>query len=361
MSAHIYTDMDSPAAVAFADVTILPNTHPDAGRFILVPSANVLFPEAANDLGAATELKGVLEGMKEEALADSRYVPPLDAVRRFGIQKGAEEVVEHILGRYAQAVREQPKLGPGVQYNFHGLTEEGVETTLGNYGLFFATLIAASRDPDYKAALIEAGENVFGNRHGFFVNPPATNAVVECPDGYLFAVRGATGEYPYMLHQIAAGHHFPDKTLPGRTADRHGRVIIPLDELVGYQVSTEVGAGAAPHVQDIKMLGIAFSSGNQLPGTEKVEVLTSAYIAQRAADIWESIKGSAHNWETKSLLRVPKEGIEQFMDATEDKEQPFILPSGVQRFGAERQLGTDRASASYWVPVGLAGLLALPD
>lgn len=246
MNKTIYQIPDG--ATIFPDSTVITQVNPNSGRFLVVQSDKVLFPETANSLDAAVELRKTLEEM-QKASEDGNFMPSINQVRRFGLQQGAEEVVEQILGRYVKVCREKKAegkpFGPGVQFNFLGVSNDGVITTFGNYGLFFATLIEASKDASYKQYLLTQGSQLLGTRQGFFVNLPGTSTVVETADEkILFVNRGPTAEYADMFGQLAAGHHNPERTVKAGTTE------VPLDTLAAYQIGTETGFA----VQDINEL-----------------------------------------------------------------------------------------------------------
>jgi len=350
MAEKIYGELDGiedADTIEFPDVTIVPSTK-KMGKLALINTSGILFPEAANDFEAAAALSSVLEGMQEKALRQG-YTPKLAEVEEFGIQPGAEEVVQRILTNYVEVCREMDRnnkrFGPGMQYVFQGFEKEGVLVTYGNYGLFAATLLDAAKDPRFKQYLIDKGNELFNEGSAFFHNPVATNVVVECKDGYLFARRGKTAEYANMLHQIAAGHHPPQE----------GADEIDLDTLVRTQVATEV---AAPQdiVQKIRFLGLALSTGSKIVSTEKVDLLTSAYIDETAEEIWERMQDASHKWETQALYVVPKRAVGHFIEITSERMEQGAVPMGVKIFGEEVPLGTDPNSTSFWVPASLAGL-----
>jgi len=335
--------------IELPDVTIVPSTT-EMGKLALIREHEILFPEAANDFEAAAALSSVLEGMQKKSLRFQGYTPKLAEFEEFGIQPEAEEVVQRILTNFVEVCREMDRnnkrFGPGMQYVFHGFNRnEGVRVTYGNYGLFAATLLYAAKDPQFKQYLIDKGNELLNDGSAFFHNPVATNAVVECKDGYLFARRGQTAEYANMLHQIAAGHHPPQE----------GANEIGLDTLVRTQVATEV---AAPQdsVQKIRFLGLALSTGSEMVSTEKAEVLTSAYIDETAEAIWARMQGASHKWETQALYVVPKKTVDDFIKVTSERMEQDAVPRGVKIFGEEVPFGTDPNSTSFWVPAGLAGL-----
>ena len=340
---------DTSETIELPDVTIVPSTT-EMGKLSLERKNQILFPEAAKDFEAAAALSSVLEGMQKKALRFQGYTPKLAEFEEFGIQQRAEEVVQRILTNYVEVCREMDRnnkrFGPGMQYVFRGFNRnEGVLVTYGNYGLFAATLLYAAKDPQFKQYLIDKGNELLNDGSAFFHNPVATNAVVECKDGYLFARRGQTAEYANMLHQIAAGHHPPQE----------GANEIGLDTLVRTQVATEV---AAPQdsVQKIRFLGLALSTGSKIVSTEKADLLTSAYIDETAEAIWERMKTASHKWETQALYVVPRDEIEHFIKVTSERMEQGAVPRGVKIFGEEVPFGTDPNSTSFWVPAGLAGL-----
>ena len=353
----IYPFAYSEKNLILPDVTVMPKDV--ASNFKIIESRNVLFPEAANDLEAAKELKEVLSKIQIYS-KDPKYSCSLDSVNRFGIQKGAEKIVELILNKYVDICREKREkglgFGPGIQYNFLGLSPEGIEVTLGNYGTFAATLLKAAEDPKYKSILINEGEKRLGNRQGFFVNPPATNAICESNDEYILIVnRGPTAEYSNMYHNLAAGHH-DDPRKWGKEGD-----IIPLEDLIVYQTNREVGL-SKKDLKEFKFNGIAFSVGDDknISGTEKVEVLTYAKIDKTVDEIVESIeRNPEHRWETRQLLAVPREKINDFIKRTSDAEKQVGDVWGIKTyFSVDVQPSIDPNSKSYWVPVGLANLIA---
>jgi len=363
MTEKIYELKDS--GLVFPDATVLKTSGEDLGRLLVVESNKLLFPESSSNLEAAKELKSELSEM-QTASQDTTYEPTLDKVRRFGIQSGAEDVVSLILDRFVKICREKRAQGmnftPGVQYNHYRVTDHGMEVTFGDYGLFFATLAEAAQDSAYKRHLIKEGLRILGRKDGFFVNPPATNTVVECKDGLLFVKRGNTAEYPYMLHQVAAGHHYPEQTYKPDTK------VIELDTLIGYQILTEVGIDISKQPEHLKSIldsmrfnGVAYSTGSKLIGTEKAEILSAARLELTAEQIWDSIQTAAsHKWETQQLMAVPQQYIGHVLGATLDSSKKFegFQQEEVKIFGVERgSLGKDLNSFSRWVPVGVAGLL----
>ena len=339
------------------DVTAIPNYDKNVtSNFNIVKSDNVLFPETANNLEAAKELKEVLSKIQIYS-ENPGYVCSLDSVNRFGVQKGAEETVKLILNKYVEICREKRKaklgFGPGIQYNFSKLGNEGIEVILGNYGTFAATLLKAAEDKEYKKELIKKGEEVLGNRQGFFVNPPAINAICESSDGYiLIANRGSTAEYNKMYHNPAAGHHDDKKW--GKVGD-----IIPLEELIGYQMDREIGL-SRNNLKELKFNGIAFSAGydKKIVGTEKAEILTYAKLNKKVDEIAKSMRTAKHSWETRQLLAVPKGKINDFIQRTSDARKNVGYIVGIGKYFNDVQPGTDPNSKSYWVPVGLANLIA---
>ena len=355
----IYPFAYSKENLILPDVTAIPNYDKNVtSSFNIVKSGKVLFPEAANNLEAAKELKDVLSKIQIYS-KDPKYSCSLNSVNRFGVQKGAKETVELILNKYVEICREKRKaklgFGPGIQYNFSKLGNEGIEVTLGNYGTFAATLLKAAEDNEYKKELIKKGEEVLGNRQGFFVNPPATNAICESSDGYILIVnRGPTAEYSKMYHNLAAGHHDPENL-----SDKGKE--IPLEDLIVHQIDKEVGLSRGD-LKEFKFNGIAFSAGDDkdIFGTEKVEILTYAKIDKTVEEVFESLnKNPAHRWETRQLLAVPREKINDFIKRTSDaKKQVGDVWWIKTYFNLDVQPGTDQNSKSYWVPVGLANLIA---
>lgn len=345
------------------DVTAIPNYDKNVtSNFIVVKSDNVLFPEAANNLEAAKKLKDILKNVQEDSKEkgysiETKY-PELKKFEPFGIQPGAKDVVKLILTKYVDVCREKRKaklgFGPGIQYNFSKLGNEGIEVTLGNYGTFAATLLKAAEDKEYKKELIKKGEEVLGNRQGFFVNPPATNAICESSDGHILIVnRGPTAEYNNMYHNLAAGHHDPEKL-----SDKGKE--IPLEDLIYHQLDTEVGL-VRKDLINFKFNGIAFSAGydKNISGTEKVEILTYAKIDKTVEEVFESLnKNPAHRWETRQLLAVPEEKINEFIKKTSDAKKEVDYMGGIKKYFSDVQPGTDPNSKSYWVPVGFANLIA---
>jgi len=331
----------SPDATVLADGSCTPQLN-------LVKTSEGLFPEAASDLQADTELSGILAELQSSGVVD------LSRFRRFGIQDCASEVVQTILDKYVAICRVMAERGlnfkPGPQYNFRGLSPDGVDVTYGDYGLFQATLIEASRDPRYRQYLIERGQELFGDRSAFFVNPPATNTVVHCKDGrVLFVKRGITAEYPFMLHEAAAGHHKPVE-----------QQIVTLRQLILQQIQQETGVS---DIGDFHFNGIAFSSGSTIDSTEKAELLTSASVDLTDQQVFEIFNGKApHKWEVARLCSIGRKDISQLIAATDDCSREFSgLPEGVRVFGQSDnfgELGRDPNSVSYWVPVGLAGMRA---
>ena len=354
----IYPFAYSEKNLILPDVTVIPKDV--ASNFRVIESNKVLFPESANNLEAAGELKDVLSKIQRYS-EDPKYSCSLNSVNRFGIQKGAEEIVELILNKYVDVCREKrdKKLGfgPGIQYNFFGLGPEGIEVTLGNYGTFAATLLKAAEDSKYKSMLINESENIFGHehKHGFTVNPPATNAICETKDEYILIVnRGPTAEYSKMYHNLAAGHHDPIEV--SKAGD-----IINIEDLILHQINKEVGFSKDDLKIDFKFNGIAFSAGydKNISGTEKVEVLTYAKIDKTVNEIVESIKRNPeHRWETRQLLAVPRKKINEFIKKTSDAKKPVGYVVGIEKYFSDVQPGTDSNSKSYWVPVGLANLIA---
>jgi len=353
----IYPFAYSEKNLILPDVTAIPNYDKNVtSNFKVVKSDNVLFPEAANNLEAAKELKEVLSKIQIYS-KDPKYSCSLNSVNRFGVQKGTEKTVELILNKYVEICREKRKaklgFGPGIQYNFSKLGNEGIEVTLGNYGTFAATLLKAAENKEYKKGLIKKGEELLGNRQGFFVNPPAINAICETKDEYiLIANRGPTAEYNKMYHNPAAGHHDDKKW--GKVGD-----IIPLEDLVAYQIDREVGLPKKDLIE-LKFNGIAFSAGydKDIFGTEKVEVLTYAKLDKTAKEVFESLnKNPAHRWETRQLLAVPEEKINDFIKKTSDAKKEVGYVVGIKKYFSDVQPGTDPNSKSYWVPVGFANLI----
>jgi hypothetical protein len=355
----IYENVYSKENLILPDVTVI---SPDKGiksNLVVVESKNVLFPEAANSLDGAKSLKETLSDVQELSKDQNYSVSKssLNEFREFGIQKGAEDIIELILKRYVDICREKREKGlgfsPGLQYNFLGLDSREVNVTISNYGLFGATLLKAAEDPDYKSMLIKEGEKLFGskNRHGFIVNPPATNAICETKEGYiLFVNRGPTAEYSKMYHNLAAGHHNPEKL--------SGKGKIPLEELIVHQIDQEVGL-SKENLKEFNFNGIAFSAGydKDIFGTEKVELLTYAKINKNIKEVIESMKNAPHKWETRQLLAVPKENIDYLVKKTSDSKKPVGYIPGLKKYFNDVQPGTDPNSKSYWVPVGLANLI----
>ena len=360
----IYPFAYSKENLILPDVTAIPNYNKNiTSNFKVVKSDNVLFPDAANNLKAAKKLKDILknvqEDSKEEGYSIKAKYPELKKFEQFGIQPGTKDIVELILTKYVEVCREKRKaklgFGPGIQYNFSKLGNEGIEVTLGNYGTFAATLLKAAEDNEYKKELIKKGEEVLGNRQGFFVNPPATNAICESSDGYILIVnRGPTAEYSKMYHNLAAGHHDPENL-----SDKGKE--IPLEDLIVHQIDKEVGLSRGD-LKEFKFNGIAFSAGDDkdIFGTEKVEILTYAKIDKTVEEVFESLnKNPAHRWETRQLLAVPREKINDFIKRTSDaKKQVGDVWWIKTYFNLDVQPGTDQNSKSYWVPVGLANLIA---
>ncbi len=339
------------------DVTVITEEKGIASNFRVVKSDKVLFPEAANNLEGARSLKKSLSNIQElsKDLNYSISKANLNEFKDFGIQKGAKEIVESILTKYVDICREKREkklgFGPGIQYNFFGFGPEGIEVTLGNYGTFAATLLKSAEDKNYKKFLIEQGKRVLGKRQGFFVNPPATNAICETKEGYvLFVNRGPTAEYSKMYHNLAAGHHDPEKL-----SDK-GK--IPLDELIVHQINQEVGL-SKNDLEKFSFNGIAFSAGydNNIIGTEKVEVLTYARINKDIKEILKSLENAPHKWETRQLLSVPKENLNYLIKKTSDSKKPVGFIPELEKYSSDVQPGNDPNSKSYWVPVGLANLI----
>jgi len=300
-------------------------------------------------------LKTVLKQMQQDS-EDNRFEPDVEKVREFGIHEGADEVVDNILRRYINICREMRSsgqgFGPGIQYNFQAFSDEGVEVTLGNYGIMFATLINAAGDPDFKKYLIEKGRKLLGNPQGFFVNSPATNTVVKCKDGYLFIRRGPTAEYKHMLHQLAAGHHDPEKS---NAQEMDGQTVVPLEELIAYQILSEPNI-PREFLKDFKCNGMALSTGSELQGTEKAEILTQATIDLSSHEIWQSLQSAHHKWETQAMYVAATHNINSVISGTFDSEKDPVLHN-VRSYGPTGELGKDKHSVSYWTPVGAAGLL----
>ncbi len=357
MKEHIYP---IPAnAIVFPDSTVVTQVKQDAGRFLIVNSDKVLFPEAANSLDAAIELKKALEEMQGAASEDANFTPSLDHVRKFGVQQDSDEVIGQILNRYVNVCREKKAegkpFGPGVQFNFLGLTSEGINVTFGNYGLFFATLVEASKDPRYKQYLLSQGRQLLGAQHGFFVNLPGTSTVVETADGeILFVNRGSTAEYANMFGQLAAGHHSPERLV------KAGMTEIPLDALVAYQIGTETGL-TAQNVTGFGLEAIAFSTGSEIAGTEKVEVLTTARMGRTLDEVATSIlTNAAQRWETRALYAIMPEQTGRVIAATFDASKPAGSIEAFRHKGLGPEVivpKTDVNSVSHWVPVHAGALL----
>jgi len=358
----IYPFAYSKENLILPDVTAISNYNKNiTSNFKVVKSDNVLFPDAANNLKAAKKLKDILknvqEDSKEEGYSIKAKYPELKKFEQFGIQPGTKDIVELILTKYVEVCREKRKaklgFGPGIQYNFSKLGNEGIEVILGNYGTFAATLLKAAENPDYKKFLIGQGERLLGNRQGFFVNPPAINAICESSDGYiLIANRGPTAEYDRMYHNIAAGHQDDKKW--GKAGD-----IIPLENLVAYQINREVGLPKKDLIE-LNFNGIAFSAGydERIIGTEKIELLAYTKLNKTVDEIAESMKTAKHSWETRQLLAVPREKINDFIKRTSDaKKQVGDVWWIKTYFNLDVQPGTDPNSKSYWVPVGLSNLI----
>lgn len=345
-------DLSGEDSVVFPDSSVVKSYGREIKGFELVNYTNVLFPDVSDDLEGSEELKNVMTEMQKKS-DDPEYMPGTDEVKGFGIHANSKDVVKEIMSRYVKVCRDMKKnglgFGPGIQYNFKGFDEKNVHVTFSNYGLFFATLIEASKDKKYKEFLIKRGEKLFGARDAFFVNPPATNTVVESKDGILFVNRGTTAEYPFMYHQVAAGHHKPVKEKN-----------VSLKDLIAQQIFTETGVGA-DKVSNLKFNGIALSSGWKIPGTEKAEILTSAKIDLTSDQIYRSISEKApHRWETRQLLSVPREHVGEVIIKTFDSEKGNIAFKNVKIYSLDDKPMTvqeDMNSVSYWVPVGAAGLL----
>jgi len=338
------------------DVTIIKNKNID-GNITVFPSNGIIFPEASRNMEGANKLKEALKDVQELSKDKNYSIKKQDLTlkkfKEFGIQPGAEDVVKSILEKYVEICREKREkglgFGPGIQYNYTGLSPLGVSVTLGNYGIFAATLLKAAENPEYKKKLIEKGQELLGNKQGFFVNPPAINAICESSDGYiLFSNRGPTAEYDRMYHNVAAGHYTPK-----------GLNSIPLEDLIDFQLKTEVGL-SKKNLIELKFNGIALSAGydENIIGTEKIELLAYAKLNKRLDEIAKSMGTAKHSWETRQLLAVKKKYIEQLINGTSDSKKPvgeipelITYPKGVQPMGNPN-------SVSYWVPVGFANLVA---
>lgn len=382
MDERIY-DFTGKNILEFPDVTVLLPEEQISGSFILtkVNPDTILFPEASNYYGAAKALKDVLTDMRSSALEDRDFVPELSSVRQFGIQPGVDDVVQEILNRYVKVCLEKfdtkQGFGPGIQFDYYQLTQDGIEVTLGNYGLFGATLLEASADPAYKQFLIERGVRDLGSRQGFFHNPPATNTVVRSKDGYyLFSFRGPTAEYKNMLHQVAAGHHSPEslwdaeyKNMIHQIAAGHfspeeiwkneeipdDMRVVDIYAQTDRQIATETGV-SEDKVEGHKFIGVAFSTGYQITSTEKSEVLTKAVINVLAKDVPNYQKDAPHHWETKRIIAVHPDNIKVFIMGTSDSSKaPYGLEEvlGVKD-SAKVGLLPDPNSVTYMVPVGWA-------
>ncbi len=360
-------DFGRDNVTVFPDATFLRTDKPEMARFLIAKSDNVLFPEAANKPEAAEELKKVLTEI-QNAAQDPEFKPSLESVVRFGIQKGAEPVVSEIMNRYVKICRDkrakEQVFGPGVQYNFHKFSNDGIEVTLSNYGLLFATLQQASFDPGYKKFLTEQGQSILGSRTGFFVNLPGTTTVLECLDGITFVNRGPTAEWQDMYGIFASGHHSPEKTMKDATeimVNGKPTKAITLEKLASYQIETETGYPMSA-VEDFKMLGFCFSTGYELAGTEKVEVYASARIPKTGAELFAQMQQKApHKWETARLYIASPEAFGKVIELSLDSRIPLkglANIQGLQAFGASEQMPkTDPNSVSYWCPVHLTGLL----
>jgi len=94
-------------------------------------------------------------------------------------------------------------------------------------------------------------------------------------------------------------------------------------------------------------------------GTEKVEVLTYVKIDKTVKEVVESInQNPEHRWETRQLLAVPREKINEFVKKTSDAKKEVGYVVGIEKYFSDVQPGIDSNSKSYWVPVGLANLIA---
>jgi len=165
--------------------------------------------------------------------------------------------------------------------------------------------------------------------------------------------RGPTAEYNKMYHNLAAGHHDPEKL-----SDKGKE--IPLEDLIYHQLDVEVGLKRTDML-NFNFNGIAFSAGNDkdIFGTEKVEVLTYVKIDKTVKEVVESInQNPEHRWETRQLLAVPREKINEFVKKTSDAKKEVGYVVGIEKYFSDVQPGIDSNSKSYWVPVGLANLIA---
>lgn len=327
----------------------------------LIPTRadSVLLPESANNIEAEIDLAEVLEGIQRNS-AYPTFKPDWRDVKRFGIQQGAEDVIQNILERYVKVCREkrQEKLvfGSGPQYSFLRLSMGGIAVTLGDYGLYFATLVEASRDSAYKSYLLQKGRDILKSRQGFFVNPPGTTVVAECLDGILLVNRGPTADHPYSYYQVAGGHYAPTKA--------QAQKLIPIDELTAYQLEKETGLDIRKEPDSNKVSGhsfngLAFATGYELKGTEKLEVLTSISLNISAAEVAKSIQDKAeHRWETRQLLAVPRERIGEVIEGTLDASKPPTDLNEFMVFGKPEKPQKNPNSVSYWLPVGITALFA---
>ncbi len=347
-------------ATVFPDSTWIKTENTRTG---LIPTRaradSVLLPEAANNIEAEIGLAKVLEEIQNNS-ADPNFKPDWKDVKRFGIQQGAKDVIQKILERYVKVCREkkQEKLvfGSGPHYSFLQLATEGIAVTLGDYGLYFATLVEASRDNAYKSYLLRKGQDILKSRQGFFVSPPGTTVVAECLDGILLVNRGPTADSPHSYFQVAGGHYVP--------TEAQAQNPVPIDELIAYQLKKETGVDIRKEpdgnkVSELSFNGLAFATGYELKGTEKLEILTSVRLNISAADVAKSIQNKAeHRWETRQLLAVPRERIGEVIAGTLDASKPPMDLSEFVVFGNDEKPQKNPNSVSYWVPVGIAALFA---
>ncbi len=352
--------------IEFADSTLVKNANPGAARFVVVQTDQVLFPKASNSLEAAVALEEALMRVQHKAVSDRTYSPLISEVAEFGIQKGAEDAVKKILESFAAVCRQKHSEGstfsPGTQFNLHKVTEDGIEVTLGNYGLFFATTTAASLAASFKRYLIQKGIELLGRREGFFVNLPSTTLTLETSDGKaLFVNRGPTAEWKNMYGMAAAGHHNPKTTLAKAQEIRyHGATTktIPLRQLAAQQLGTEL-ATTPEETGEITLTAVAYSTGHQIEGTEKPEIIAHVKLPFTADEVAIRIKEKApHRWETRVLYAATQGQLGTVINGTFYKPEP---PASLDEMVILGEKGlkpqTDPNSVSYWVPVHAAALL----
>lgn len=303
-------------------------------------TSELLFPEATLNLEAATDLKAALEELQRQALErDDKLRGPQDveltkAIQQFGVPRQHIQMVKEILAHYMNICRtlnaEGKVFKPGVQYNYQGVSEEGLDVTFGNYGLFLATAGQAAKDQGYKNRLTRAGRQWTNNPAAFVHNPPAFNTVVTTTDLQLLAAhRGATAEYADMLHSAAAGHH-----------PVNGRLIVSYEEILNKQLELELGLPFDERTVHTP-LGLAWSAGKNIKGTEKPEAIFRTSVPFTESQVRGHLEESAaHRWETKQLIAVHIAHAQMLLD--EEEGQAF---------------GSDPNSVDHWVPVGRAALI----